>query len=215
MRAARPATFQVLRQSAPPTWLAPLPASNPRAAFEASAPPDPVDAKAREIEAMIDAARTQATADGLARGEAEGRARWDAAVEELRALAAELAGQQGRLLAGLEDLVLELTVTIAGVLLERELAEDPRLVAQLVEQAVALCGEEESVEVRVPPALHARLGDALAGIAGERSLQLRADPTIEAGCVVETRLARVDATLASRLRTVLEGLRQAPTEETP
>jgi flagellar assembly protein FliH len=215
MRAARPATFQVLRQSAPPSWLEPSSPSDPRPAFEAAATPDPIDARAREIEAMIDAARTQATAEGRARGEAEGRARWVASIAELRSLAAELAGQQGRLLASLEDLILELTVTIAGVLLERELAEDPRLVARLVEQAVALCGEEESLEVRVPPALHARLGDALAGIASERTLQLRADPAIAAGCVVETRLARVDATLAGRLRTVLEGLRRAPEEEAP
>jgi flagellar biosynthesis/type III secretory pathway protein FliH len=218
MRATRPASFQVLRQSVPPSWLAGSSGSSElRVAFAAAPQPaDPVDERAREIEAMIAAARANAEAEGRAHGEAEGRTRWDGLVVELSAAVAEIVGARGRLLAGLEDLILELTLTVARVLLERELAEDPALVARLVREAVALIGDGEAVEIRVAPALHEQLADELEAIRREAprasAIQIRPDPTVEAGCLVETPLARVDATLATRLRTLLETLRLAPEE---
>ncbi len=222
MRAARPATFQVLRESRAPAWLGAQAGSGVRAAFAAPEPVDAVDDRARQVEAMIEAARAEAVAEGRARGEAAGRAQWEPAVAELRAVLAELDGLQGRVLGALEDLILELATTIARVLLERELAEDPALVARLVREAVSLIGESEAFEVRVPPALHARLGAELraSGAGAEdaparaEAIRLLPDPAVEAGCVVETRLARVDATLAARLRTLSDALRQGQ-EEAP
>jgi len=90
-------------------------------------------------------------------------------------------------------------------------------VVDLVRQAVGLVVEDDEIIISVSPRDHDLLAPRLEEIASEfpraGGLVLRADESVEDGCVVDTRLARVDATIANRLHNVADSLNGNGTSE--
>ena len=154
-------------------------------------------------------AQARAEAEGRARGEAEGRAGFEQAKARLESLLQELEDAGERLVLGLEDRIIDLALALASVILERELPGDRELLLNLVRQAVAMIGGGDHIEIRLAPADLAARGEQISAAgqqAGAERLTLKPDPNIAQGCIVESRLARVDATLTARLRNIAEQL---------
>jgi flagellar assembly protein FliH len=93
---------------------------------------------------------------------------------------------------------------IAGKLVQRELAADPALLAELIEPLVMRVRRAAHIGLRVHPedsaALETRLRELPQHIELQGVLEVITDPALERGdCVVESELGELDARLTTRL----------------
>ncbi len=157
--------------------------------------------------------------EGRAAGYAEGA---EAAVDDARraieahlvatlgsldALAAHLAGREATTFAEVESVAVDLAITLAEAILDRELAvaDDPGRDALV--RALALAPESGDLVAHLHPDDLAPLGD-VDDLAPGRSLRLVSDTSVgRGGCVVTSGAARIDA----RISTALERVRQEMT----
>lgn len=174
----------------------------------ATEPPamDPEQQQRAELAEVL----ARAEAEGRAAGEVEGRAMWEQRVERIDEVLADLNELRRRLFASMEGQMRELALCVAGTILERELQGDQQYVMGLVRQAVELVADGDEINISVNPEdlewMASRLEQLAAEVPRAGQLTVRPDATVLLGCLVDTRLARVDATLASRLRSVAEAL---------
>lgn len=161
--------------------------------------------KLEEIEAIEKAARDE----GYARGHAEGHA---VGMTEAKRIATQIGGLLdgfSRPLAQfdheVETLIGELAVRIAGELVGQAYQTDPALLAQLVEQSLAVLGNERrNVEVRLNPT-DLNLLKPLLALPAE--IKMVADTTLARGDVrCHADSMRIDATLMTRLQTAITAL---------
>jgi flagellar biosynthesis/type III secretory pathway protein FliH len=221
-----PTTVEV----APPEWLAGVPRLAVRMLFgddQADAPRTPVAPAGpdpAEVKRQIEEALARAEAEGLARGEAAGRARIEEAGRRLEQVLADLVDGRARIVASAMEQVVELASTIAEAILEREIALEEGYLVRLGHQALELLTEGDEVTLSVAPSdrghLEARLAEITRDEARPRRVHVRADEAIASGCLVETHLSRIDATLRTRVQNVAESLRRvvlgdAPSGRTP
>jgi flagellar assembly protein FliH len=211
----RPIALPVTRRTSPPTWLATISSAAVGATPVWNTPQDQEEDTGAIAAATLERERLEV----LARAEAEGRARGEAAASEQRQQAA---ARSERLLAGLVDVrravladaqqqLIDLALCVAGAVLNRELRLDRGDLAQLVREAVAMVSDGDEIEIRVAPVDRDPLASQLAELTRDNpragTLLITSDEKIDGGCIVETRLARVDATLASRLRNIADSLK--------
>ncbi len=161
-------------------------------------PPDPT--------IVLEQARASAEKAGYAEGYARGRADAEGAlrdqVERLTALVGAAVHDLREALFELEPQVIELAMTVAGRVVERELAADPELVVDVVRAALDAAVSLPVVRVRVHPADEPILAAAWAsqGSTGGAPVELVADPTIQrGGCLIDTASGLVDAQPRTRL----------------
>jgi flagellar biosynthesis/type III secretory pathway protein FliH len=219
MNAIRPATFPVGQAPAPrPAWIGPCGTDQVRSAFgpAAAAAPSAAAGEAaaqQAAAAQLADATAQAAAEGRARGEAEGRAVFEDAVRKLDEVLTGLVELRLSAFAELEGQLVDLALCVSEAIIERELTVDRDYTLRIVRHAVELVASGDEVEISVAPQMHQLVAERLEAIAGEvpraGGLLVKADESIEAGCVVETRMAQVDATVAARLKNVAERLHQA------
>ncbi|MDH5671871.1 MAG: flagellar assembly protein FliH [Myxococcales bacterium] len=105
-----------------------------------------------------------------------------------------------------EAQLLDLAVTIASVLVEREVQLDPALHQRFVRAAIQTLGDVREARVAVSPDAHGALcevlGDDTAVIDGVR-VRFVLDPSIEGlGGVLQSELGHVDGRIDERLRSV-------------
>jgi flagellar assembly protein FliH len=187
---------------------------------------DPILAKA--FADAVEGARTQARAEGLARGYAEGIAVAERektvvldhelalvreaeetrehavqrAVSVLEEAAAGFAAKQATALHDVEDLVIGAAFDLATTLLGRELEIADAPVRDAVRRALAVLPGDVPVTVAVHPLDAAALGD-LDALSVGRAVRIVADPDIEPGsCVADGGASHVDASLAAAIERV-------------
>jgi flagellar assembly protein FliH len=159
--------------------------------------------------AEIDTLREQARNEGYAQGLAE-------AVAQAQALSNKLALDVANVLEGFSQplmqldkevkiAVVELAVSVAGVLAGQECSVCPDLVLRLVESAIADLGRERSaVDVRLHPDDAHLVAELLQLPDGTRVI---VDPSLARGdCRVHTGQMRIDASLGTRMRSILDDL---------
>jgi flagellar biosynthesis/type III secretory pathway protein FliH len=192
----------------PAGYVEPEVASAAPAPAVATAAPDPQAV----LEQRIAEATRQAEEEGRARGEAEGRAAFEEAVERVESILGELSRTRQRVYSTVEAQMIELALCVAGAVLDREIEADRDYVLRLVRQAVGMVADGTEVEVSVSPGDYELIASSVEAITADEprsgALVVRVDEAIEAGCVVETRIARVDATVATRLRNIATALQQ-------
>jgi hypothetical protein len=102
----------------------------------------------------------------------------------------------------LAEEAVEIGLAVAEELASGVIALEPSRVLTLVQEAMELLAEERELKVRLHPNLVnelERLG-LLEGLKENPRVKLRADTSVgEAGCIVESRLGRVDARVRARL----------------
>ncbi len=173
-----------------------------RAAEASAAPAGP------PVEELLNQARQQGYQDGYRNGLAalESYKQTQAAQ-----MAAYMSDQVGALASDfhhrLESLEQQLAGRIAGVALElarqvvrTELRQSPELVVDVAEQALgALLASARQVIVRLSPDDHARAPAQLSELLAARGARLVPDASVQrGGCIVESDIAVVDATVEAR-----------------
>lgn len=134
-----------------------------------------------------------------------------------------LTGLRSRLLKESEEDLLRLAVMIARKIVQREIAQDPAILAAIIAAAVGGGAERDRVVVRLNPGdygvVAANRQTFLAGIGDDAPITFTPDETVgPGGCLVETATGTVDARIESQLdeiyRTLLEE-RSVPAETVP
>ncbi len=171
----------------------------------AEAPPVPVGPELAELRRL---AYAEAYAKGYAEGHDEGRAR---GLQEAQALAVRLAGimdQLGQPLAEVDAAVIEavsdLAVLIARHLVRRELKANPGEIVGVVRETMRhLPVAPRAARIRLHPEDADLIHAAFALGEDTRSWRLEADPLMtRGGCIVETDVSRIDASVESRLAAI-------------
>lgn len=195
----------------------------PPAKVTAATPPADETARARESAVAVEAARQGGYRDGYRDGLV--------ALESFKqSYAQQVSGQVGQVVVACQaqldalqramaDTVVHTAVALARQVVRHELSVDPALVAHVAREAVeALLESARHLTLKVHPddatLVAAGAGDTLAA----RGARLVADPGVErGGCLLESDIGRLDASLAARwLRAVGQlGVTEAWAEPPP
>jgi flagellar biosynthesis/type III secretory pathway protein FliH len=164
-------------------------------------------AEADRAAAEAEAAYAAGLEAGRAEGAASAREAFAASADALDAAAAEVAVHESRWLGDLEAHVAALAVAVARHLVDREVARDDAIVAELVARAVAEFPADQPLAVRAHPADVPSLKAAWAG--APRAAELRWVPDAQVargGALVEGRERIVDGRVDAALERVYRAL---------
>ncbi len=223
-------------ESFDPAPTAPSAASvSDQASDAASALPDPAEVLA-EIERLRETARTRGHAEGYAAGHAQGHeagrtegleqglsegretgyaeghaeglelARQEA--ERLKQLAQAAADSIDKMEATTGDALLSLALSVAEQVLRSTLSAEPERILDLIRDVVQVDGSQQGLlKLRLNPDDLDLVDQYLQRDATITQWRLQADPSIErGGCIVETALGNIDATLQTRWQRVVSTL---------
>ncbi|HEY8488176.1 MAG TPA: FliH/SctL family protein [Thermaerobacter sp.] len=156
-----------------------------------------------------DALRRQAWQEGVARGEAEGRARWEAARRRLEEQVAsqrrDLEARYRQLLAASAEPLLELALAIARRVAGQQLATDPAALRAQVEEALSRLGAEGARVLLHPESLAQLEGTAPLA----PGVELAGDLTLAPGDFrVETPRGQIDGRVAAQVDRLGQVLRE-------
>jgi flagellar assembly protein FliH len=163
-------------------------------------------------EAIARLAREQSEARGYeagmaqAQGEMQGRiAELDDRIQRLDALLQFIARPLQELDADVENMLLNLTLTVGKQLARRELRVDPAQVIAIIRESLAeLPAAAREIRVQLHPEDAKIVRERLTAPANERAWTIVEDPTMSrAGCLIKTDNAQIDARLESRINTVI------------
>ena len=158
----------------------------------------------KSLEEVAEAARKKGYAEGLAQGQAEARKQSEETAAELLALWQSMSKPIASQDVEVSEHLLALVVTLTHAVLERELSTDSELIKATLDEALMCLAESEApLTVTVNPADKALVESLLE----EKRLpaELVADTTmLRGGCRLDRGHALVDATIESRIRSLVE-----------
>jgi flagellar assembly protein FliH len=153
---------------------------------------------------VAEAARKKGYAEGLAQGQAEARKQGEETAAELLALWQSMSKPIASQDVQVSEHLLALVVTLTHAVLERELSTDSELIKTTLDEALMCLAESEApLLVTLNPADKALVESLLE----EKRLpaELVADTTmLRGGCRLDRGHALVDATIESRIRSLVE-----------
>ena len=156
--------------------------------------------RARQVSAMVEAARAEAKAEARRECEAEVVARVATERERVERVCAEFARDRQRYFAAAEAQVVKLALAIARRVLAREVAEDATHLAPVVRAALARVQDGSATVLRV------RDVSGWAEMFADESVSVMADERLKAGeCVLETEVGRVELGIEVQMREVERG----------
>lgn len=163
-----------------------------------------------EVRRLADTARSE----GLEAGRIEGRAALEEAAGLLFGAAEELAGYKEALFREARGQVVELSLALVNRLLGPLAARDEAAVIRVVERALQLLSDRETLTLRVHPDDLRSLVEAkprlLESFDGIQKLTVLEDPAVKrGGCLVQTPTAEIDARLDSQLAELARSLRSS------
>lgn len=164
----------------------------------------PLAAAQAEADAIRATARAEGHADGLEAGLAEGRAQVAAALDALRAAAAEVEAVRDRTAAAVERDAVELALHVAEKVVAGALAVEPERVLDVVRGALRRLSERRRVTVLVHPDDLEPVRTAAVGFAAElggiEHCEVQAERRLSRGsAVVRTEEGQVDASVETQL----------------
>ncbi len=130
------------------------------------------------------------------------------AVSAITSALEDFASARARLLFEAEDDLFNLVKLIAERVVARELRSEPKLVLGLVREGLSALSSRDSCTVRLGRFYSGVLDDVRLAV-GEMAMDVSVmlDPTLpNYGCVVDSQLGRVDESVDTRLRTLLDQL---------
>ena len=158
----------------------------------------------KSLEEVAEAAREKGYAEGLAQGQAEARKQSEATATELAALWQSMSKPIANNDVEVSEHLLSLVVSFTHAALQRELSTDNELIKATLDEALMCLAESEApLLVTLNPADKALVESLLE----EKRLpaELVADTTmLRGGCRLDRGHALVDATIESRIRSLVE-----------
>ena len=186
---------------------------------------DPREEARRQAEGILararaeaEALRERARAEGLEQGRAEAleAVRREAAerAERLEALIRELSGYKPRLYQEARRQVVELVLSLVEKLLGPLTEDLSGVVVRVVERALQVLADRETVTIRVHPedlqAVLEAKPQLLETFDGIRQLAVVEDPAVHrGGCQIQTPTAEIDARLETQLEEIVRAVRGA------
>ncbi len=174
----------------------------------------PVDERKAKAaaEAIAKVAREQSEARGYEAGmakvqaEMKGRiAQLDSQIKRLDALLQFVSRPLQNLDGEVENMLLQLALTVGKQLARRELMVDPTQVIAIIRESLAeLPASAREIRVHLHPEDAAIVRERLTAPSSERAWSIVEDPTMSrGGCVVRTENSQIDARLESRISTIV------------
>jgi flagellar assembly protein FliH len=171
------------------------------------------DRKAKAAaEAIAKVAREQSEARGYDAGMAKAQAemkdrisRLDSQIKRLDVLLQFVSRPLQNLDAEVENMLLQLALTVGKQLARRELMVDPTQVIAIIRESLAeLPASAREIRVHLHPEDAAIVRERLTPPSNERAWSIVEDPTMSrGGCVVRTENSHIDARLESRISTII------------
>jgi flagellar assembly protein FliH len=129
----------------------------------------------------------------------------DARIKRLDSVLQLMARPLQELDSQVEQMLLQLTLTIGKQLARRELRIDPAQIIAIIRESLAeLPAAARDIRVHLHPEDAAVVRERLAAPATERAWTIVEDPTMSrAGCIVRAESSQIDARLESRINTVI------------
>jgi flagellar assembly protein FliH len=166
--------------------------------------------------------RNQAQEEGYQKGYQQGQkegveasqARINAALENLSRAMQALEKAKNQVLANMEAEILALVQAVLDRYFLRQEAVPPELIQSVISQALARVGEAEKINVKVCPKdlefVEEFKPDLAQELKEQEMLIISPDPEMKpGGCLVETPILQVDATVATRRRRIYKLLEDA------
>ncbi len=137
-----------------------------------------------------------------------------AATESLAAACAEINGLQEKMLQRSSADMLRLVTTIAERVIQAELSIDPQIIVRTVQQAIQSAVSAEEFHIKINPADLEAVKEHkplfIASLSGLSTIEFVADASVaRGGCVLESAMGRVDATIEAQLEAIDSCLQQA------
>lgn len=159
----------------------------------------------RQVQAMLEAARSDARDEARREFAAELDRRLDSERERVIQVCSEFAMDRQRYFAGAEAQIVKLAIAIAGKILSREVSADRMHLVATVRAALSRVHEGSESTLRVPVDEQPEW-DALFAHSREGKVHVAGDEYLEPGeCVLETEVGRVELGVAVQLEEVQRG----------
>jgi len=163
---------------------------------------------ARQLEEIQQQARQEGFQQGLQEGRDSGREELLNSVRCLEQILNTLDKPLEELDDSVEQQLAQLAMLVARQLVRRELKTDPEQVVGIVREALALLPvAARDVQLALNPEDAGIVRDALSLHEGEQAIRIVEDPVqSRGGCRVVTRTSQIDATIETRLNSVIAGV---------
>ncbi|MEK7298621.1 MAG: FliH/SctL family protein [Candidatus Margulisiibacteriota bacterium] len=170
-------------------------------------------AVATEKEAVL----RRAYEDGFAQGRADAEATLKSQSEELLSEIAGLSEEKREVIRAAQREILQLALKIAEQILRSEISLNPAVTANIVSEAIEKATNRDEVIVHVNPqdisymeTTRERLQQYMRDI---KRLAFEADNSVDSGgCIVETKMGFIDATVTTKLENIKRALGKAQDE---
>lgn len=178
---------------------------------------DEIEAMLRDAHARVEGIERDAYQkgyrEGNERGKLEGFAEASGLMNTLRDGLKQLEAARGVYYGKAEKEMLDLALLVAAEIVRREVAQDPAIVADVLRKAVAELETKQSIVVRLSPHDVALMGGMRESLQQEMEvverIEFKADPAITpGGCILETNIGSLDATVENRLMNIHRALRE-------
>lgn len=163
---------------------------------------------ARQLEEIQQQARQEGFQQGLQEGRDSGREELLNSVRCLEQILKTLDKPLEELDDSVEQQLAQLAMLVARQLVRRELKTDPEQVVGIVREALALLPvAARDVQLALNPEDAGIVRDALSLHEGEQAIRIVEDPVqSRGGCRVLTRTSQIDASIETRLNSVIAGV---------
>ncbi len=171
--------------------------------------------KAAEIESQ---AYAQGYEQGQKDGEQLGRQQFNVALQHLESVVEDLKRQSASLVSKYEAQMVQISLLVAGKVIEGQVSEDRQLVARVLSASLKKTVEGSSITIHVNPRDWENLGeDFLSRLSspGGNIVDVRADASVKrGGCLIKTEFGLIDATTESRWKAMVEAINESLKERT-
>nr|WP_320050081.1 FliH/SctL family protein [uncultured Desulfuromonas sp.] len=187
----------------------------PTEALSAGQPSAPVEvAPAIDIEAI----RQEGYVEGKQAGLDEANAQLSKATKALAEACRQLSGQRQKMLDGSREDMLRIVLVIAEKVVLAELSAHREAINRTIQQAIQAAVSAEEFHIKINPedmeVVQEHKPLFIASLTGLTNIEFVADPSVTAGgCILESPVGRVDATIEAQMEEITQALREAVSGE--
>ena len=162
----------------------------------------------------VDAIRQQGYDEGRQAGLDEANAQLSQATNALAEACRQLSSQRQKMLDGSREDMLRIVLAIAERVVLTELSAHREAINRTIQQAIQAAVSAEEFHIKINPAdmdiVQEHKPLFIASLTGLTNIEFVADPSVTAGgCILESPVGRVDATIEAQMEELAQTLREA------
>lgn len=162
----------------------------------------------------VEAIRQEGFVEGKQAGLDEANAQLSSATKSLAEACRQLSGQRQKMLEGSREDMLRIVLAIAERVVLTELSAHREAINNTIQQAIQAAVSAEEFHIKINPAdmeiVQEHKPLFIASLTGLTNIEFVADPSVTAGgCILESPVGRVDATIEAQMEEIVQTLREA------